>query len=206
MEFTIGMLAAAIIALAVTLGLTFWSSSLRRAHAGPDVLTFARSPILFVIFGVGTAIALAAAGVFSANTNVLAFGIAIGFVGVILALMYLAPTFRFFVADAKGLTTQWFLLRKTLLWPEIDWVYSSRKIITNRAYGIPVSKSTREFLLVTAGPRQSIAVPLKDTYFRLPGAPRTFTRTIEQRASNALVGFDKVALVQQRRTVGAVAG
>lgn len=204
MAFTIGMVAAAAITLAVTLGLVFWSSSLRRAYEGPDAVTFARSPIFFIIFGVGTALALAVAGIFSSNTNILAWGIVLAFCGVIFALFYLAPTFRFYVSDARGLTSQWLLAKKTLPWPEIDWIYSSRQVVTNRAYGIPVSKSTRDWLVVSAAARQSIVVPISDTYLYLKGAPRSFTRTIEQRATNALVGYDKAALVKQRRAVGAL--
>jgi len=197
-------IAAGVVALVLTLGLAAWSAALQRSYSGPNTILFARAPIFFTICGVVLAGCLALTGVIvltSNDTNIEAWSLIIGLTALILALLYLAPTFRFFVIGEQGMTSQWFLAKKTLPWQAIDWMYPSRKTVTNRAYGIPVSKSTVESLLVAAGPKQVIAVPTRDGYFHMKCAPQSFVRAIQQRASHALVGYDKAMQVQQRRAM-----
>ena len=203
------------VALALTLGLVAWSAALQRRYSGSGAIVFARAPIFFTICGVVLAACLLTAGASTAlftlidastYSGVLVCSLIIGFCALILALVYLAPTFRFFVIDEQGLTSQWFAAKKTLPWQAIDWIYPSRKTITSSAYGIPVSKSTREWLIVAAGPKQVIAVPTRDTYYRMKCAPQSFVRAIQQRSPNALVGYDKAMQAQQRRAMLAQMG
>src|SRR5579862_1539154 len=156
-----------VVYLALTLGLIGWAAALRRAYSGPNTLIFARTQYIFTISGVVAAICLAAFGL-SSDTNVEAWAIVLAFVGFILQVMYLFLAFRFWVADDQGLTTQFFLSKKTLPWQEIDWVYPSSQTIVTKAYGvITTNRSSREWLVVQAGsPQRVITIPTRDTYFR----------------------------------------
>lgn len=191
-----------VVVLAITIGLVAWAAMLRRAYSGPNTAVFARTPYVFTMSGVAIAVCLALFGL-SADTNIEAWAIVLAMCAFVLGLMYFFLTFRFWVANDLGLTTQFFLAKRTLPWHEIDWIYPSRTRITTRAYGVvPVNRSEREALIVQAGsPKRAITIPGRDTYFRLSGAPRAFTRTVEQSATNALFGYDKAPMVQQRRAM-----
>jgi hypothetical protein len=196
---TVGWGGAGVLLLVLTFGPLLWSIASRRAYQGPQILIFARKPTFYTICGVVAAGGAALVGL-TDDTNSQAWGIIAASVGLIVGLMYFSASFRFYVVDEQALTTRLLWARRALPWQEVDWAYPSSRTTRYRVNGIvPAGSSTREWLVVVAGPKRVISVPIRDTYLRLRGAPETFTRAITQRATIALFGYDQLPLVRQRR-------
>lgn len=101
-----------------------------------------------------------------------------------------------FIADGVGLTRRIFFFSKTLPWATIDWVYlkqANRPAQRTALWGRTIYYK----LIVEAGPKQRFKVLLRPRRTRVQ--PDTLRQTIQERATKALVGYDKQEEVQKRR-------
>lgn len=192
--------------LVITAVLLVWSGSARRSYQGPGTVVFARSPWQLIVGALITAGCVAGLGVvgFDSNSSAFVWLILIALFALVFALQFTAPALVFWVADPNGLTRQWLGFKKTLPWHAIDWIYPEQKTTTYRTYGIKTGRSTVSSLVIEAGPRARLKLVLGA--WLVGGDAGPLVDAIQQRATDALFGFDKYSAVQQRRAMGGVAG
>jgi hypothetical protein len=197
-------IAAAI--LVITAGLLVWSGSARRSHEGPGTVIFARSPWQLIVGALVTAGCVAGVGILGMDGNnpVVLTLILVAMFALVFALQFTAPALVFWAADNSGLTRQWLGFKKMLPWHTIDWVYPEQKTTTYRTYGIKTGRSTVSSLIIEAGPRSRLKLVVRA--WLVGGDSGPLVEAIQQRATNALFGFDKYSAVQQRRAMGGTAG
>ncbi|HEV7128165.1 MAG TPA: hypothetical protein VGN32_12065 [Ktedonobacterales bacterium] len=197
------LLASAVGVVLVAAVLLVWATVARRAYSGPETVIFARSPLLFIIGALVTAVCIGGAAFVydpSQQSGIFVGLILVGLFAVVLAGQFLMPALTFWVADHSGLTRQFLAFKTTLPWHTIDWVYPASKTTTYRTYGIKTGQSTQQSLMIEAGPKRKLKLTIKA--FGVGGDTNALVEATRQRATNALFGYDKYPTVQQRRTGG----
>lgn len=184
-----------IIALLAGMGL-FWRSRVQRKHVSPETVILLCSPRSIIIT---TAILLCCnavllLGPFTGKNATFALGLV--FAAFILACEEgLAKFLVVFIADDTGLTRSILFFSKTLPWSTIDWIYTKQ---IKRSERKPLWTYAAEYrLIVEAGPKQRLKAPLRLRWTRVQAD--TLRQTIQERATKALVGYDKQKKVQHRR-------
>jgi hypothetical protein len=193
--FPVLALAALLLALAA-LG---WAAALQNsAQNSPGAVIFCRPRWLLII----ATLVLIICGALPLVVTITRDSIAAVLLPVIFALIFYASgivnVVLFFVADQSGLTRHILFLKKTLPWHSIDWIYGAQTTTSHRAYGlVTVAKTTEQKLIVEAGAQQRLSIPLRDPFIRTKPGP--MLEAIQERASNALLGYDQFNEVRKRR-------
>ena len=191
-------IAAAI--LLVTLVLLGWSAAARRgANPGPETVLFARSPWQLLVGAVAAAGCVAGLGFVDTqqNSGVFVALVLVGLFALAFAGQFLASALVFWVADHIGLTRQVLAYKTTVPWHAIDWIYPAQQTTTYRTYGVKTGQSTIQSLMIEAGPNTKLKLTVRA--WLVGGEPRPLVEAIQQRATDALFGYDKFQAVRQRR-------
>jgi hypothetical protein len=175
-----------------------WASALQSRCNTPGTIIFLR-PRWLLIASTFVLMICSALPLFVPITS---DNIAVVLLPALFALLFYASglvnVLLFFVADQSGLTRHILFLKKTLPWHAIDWVYGAQTTTSHKAYGlVAVAKTTEQKLIVEAGPRQRLSIPLRDPFIRTKPGP--LIEAIQERASNALWGYDQWNEVRKRR-------
>ncbi len=186
---------AALVLAALALG---WSAALQSRYTMPGTVIFRRPRWLLIV----SALVLVICGALPLFVLITSDSIAAVLLPAIFALIFYASglvnVVLFFVADQSGLTRHILFLKKTLPWHTIDWVYGAQTTTSHKAYGlVTVAKTTEQKLIVEAGPKQRLSIPLRDPLIRTQPGP--LIEAIQERASNALLGYDQWNEVRKRR-------
>lgn len=125
---------------------------------------------------------------------------ALPFLGLLAWAAYIPATVSIWIADAEGLRRRRLMFSKMLPWSAIDWVYPSRQRARAGVTVQPITAWVGQTLLVEAGPRRRIVVPLGEPV--VDGQARALLAAIVERATGAELGLDRLPQVHERRTAG----
>lgn len=189
----------AVAILALTLILVWWRAAIRRAHATPGTVTFTRSPWQLLVGGVIVAGCVGSLGFLDEqrDNGLLVALMLVGLFALAFAGQFLAPGLTVWVADQAGLTRQLLAFKTTLPWHTIDWVYPAQQTTTYKTYGIKTGQSTVQSLIVEAGPKRHLKLTIRA--WMVGGDARPLVEAIQQRATDAMFGYNQFQAVQQRR-------
>ncbi len=205
---TVLFLALASIVLLITCGGVLWRQRIMEPAKRQGQVVVARSPWLLISAGVITfAATILCALTPDSNPGQVGYAVftdtvVVAIVGGVVLLIGITYALRIWIANDQGLTHYLLMLVQTNIpWASVDWVYVKRATTQYRYYGfINGNKSVREMLVVEAGPKFTIEIPLdkKGIANRLRGSG-PLIQMVERHATNALVGFQMEAFVMQRR-------
>ncbi len=205
---TVLFLALTCIDVLITLGGMLWRQRIMHPANQKEQVVVARSPWLLIGAGVitGAATLICAltpdnnpgqAGFTAFNEAVL-----VAIVGGVVLVVGITYALRIWIGSDQGLTHYFLMIVQTNIpWASVDWVYVKRMTTQIRYYGfINGRKSVREMVVVEAGPKFKIEIPLDKPGIsnRLRGSG-PLIQMVERHATNALVGFQMEAFVMQRR-------
>jgi hypothetical protein len=178
-----------------------WAAALQSRYTMPGTVIFRRPRWLLVV----STLALVICGALPLFVLITRDSIAAILLPALFALLFYASglvnVVLFFVADQSGLTRHILFLKKTLPWHTIDWVYGAQTTTNHKAYGlVTVAKTTEQKLIVEAGPKARLSIPLRDPFIRTRPGP--LIEAIQERASGALLGYDQWQEVKKRRVAG----
>jgi hypothetical protein len=188
----------------VTAGLLGWNVSARRAYAASKAVIFARSPWPLVL----PAVVLVACTLVAAFIAIPPDDVALVFLPAFFAAIFyvagVVGSLTLYVADSTGLTWQLLSIRLTMAWQTIDWIYSEQRAAIYNLYGIRLGPAQEQALVVEAGPRRRIRIPLQVPV--IGARPDALVDSIRRHATAAVVGFDQRRIVEQRRASVAAPG
>jgi hypothetical protein len=186
--------------LVLTIVLLVWKRQTIRTYQGDGVVVYSRGSRA-VIVGLILIEAVCALDVLFMPAGEDRIWIALGyFLAGIAYLIFMPSVFLFWVADSGSLTSQILSRKRSLPWPEIDWLYVESNDTAIKQGAITVSRVTDEQLIAEAGPKRSIQVMTRTPYGRVNQSKMApLLQAIRARATNALVGLDKLPAVEARR-------
>lgn len=197
--------AVSLLFVVVTAVLLYITATIRGKYRAIGAVTYTRSPVGLILC---TAVIVLGCGI--APFVGVAQGSGLGatlFVAAIFGLIFYAGCFQAslatFAADQQGLTYQLLAFKRALPWNMIDWVYPETKRTTVKAYGlVKVGSSTEKSLMIEAGAQRRMKIVLSGWVIKGDSAP--LIAAVEQRATRAQFGFDKMPLVTHQRMSGGV--
>jgi hypothetical protein len=211
----IAWLITGIVILALTYIVLLWIRSTQNAFSGPEAIVLKRSPwrspVRFLICASLAGISALVLAFFPLSNDLSrsAIGdtaVTVGALSLFFGLMTGAQESLFWAVDSQGVTRQALGFKKTLPWQSIDWVYPTRKTMTTRVNFIKTMTVTEEGIRVEAGPKQRINIVLRAssrsfgmTLKSKPSNADALRSAIQQRATNAIFGFDQYPEVRERR-------
>jgi len=183
--------------LVLTIVLLTWRWLALRAYRGSGVVRFSRRPwlVILALILIEAVCALDLLAAPSAGDRVWLF---LGYyLFIIVYSVFLPSALLFWVADDTHLRAQLLARKKAVLWREIDWLYTQQNATSYKLGFIPIARFKDEQLIAEAGPRHRLEVLI---HTPLAGGQATpMLGVIHARATDALVGIDKLPAVQARR-------